>query len=313
MPEIAKLGHVALKTPKIEESLWFFRDVVGLEEVDRQGNTVFLKAWGDFEHHTLSLIPDDHAAVDHIAWRAKRREDVALFAEQLEDSGTKIRWIEAGVENGQGDAIRFSSPNGYPLEVYYDVEKPRAPEDKRSVIKTNAYRAWDHGISPRRIDHVNVTTDDPPEATKWLEELLGFKKREYIRLSDGHVLATWLGVSALAHDLAVGPDATGRTNGLHHVGFYVDNWHDVLRAADVFAEHGVESDHGPGRHAISQAVYLYTRDPGSGHRLELYSGSYLILDPDWEAVEWTEDDYRQWWGSEIERGKGSPMDETTLC
>lgn len=29
LPEISKLGHVALVTPDLEKSLWFFRDVIG--------------------------------------------------------------------------------------------------------------------------------------------------------------------------------------------------------------------------------------------------------------------------------------------
>jgi catechol 2,3-dioxygenase len=30
LPEIAKLGHVALVTPDLEKYLWFFRDFIGL-------------------------------------------------------------------------------------------------------------------------------------------------------------------------------------------------------------------------------------------------------------------------------------------
>jgi catechol 2,3-dioxygenase-like lactoylglutathione lyase family enzyme len=82
-PEIAKLGHVALVTPNLEQSLWFFRDVIGLDLVERRDDTVYLRAWGDWEHHTLTLRAGDAAVVDHIAWRTKRREDVDLFARQL--------------------------------------------------------------------------------------------------------------------------------------------------------------------------------------------------------------------------------------
>lgn len=311
-PEIARFGHIALITPDIEKSLWFFRDVVGLEEVDHQEETVYLKAWGDFEHHTLSLTPGSQAKVDHVAWRTKHPEDVEHFAELFEAKGTKTHWIEAGEEKGQGKAIRFQTPNGYPFEVYYDVEKPEAPKHKRSLLKSNKYRAWDHGVSPRRVDHVNLSTANSGEVSHWLQDNMGFNLREYIRLNDGSTPLNWLSVTALSHDIAVGTDTKGRPNRLHHLAYYLDNWHDVLRAADIFAEHDISTDAGPGRHAVSQAVYIYVKDPGSGHRLELYSGSYLILDPDWEPIEWNENEYRQWWG-EIRRGPGAPMDETTEC
>ena len=55
LPEIAKLGHVALVTPDLEKSLWFFKELIGLEETETVDGTVYLRAWGDFEHHTLSI------------------------------------------------------------------------------------------------------------------------------------------------------------------------------------------------------------------------------------------------------------------
>ena len=73
----------------------------------RENGTYYLRAWGDFEHHTLSLTPGDRGRIDHIAWRTKRPEDVEGFSELLEKAGTEVKWIEAGEEAGQGRAIRF--------------------------------------------------------------------------------------------------------------------------------------------------------------------------------------------------------------
>jgi catechol 2,3-dioxygenase len=54
-PEIAKLGHVALVSADIEQSLWFFKEIVGLEETIEVDGVHYLRAWGDFEHHTMSI------------------------------------------------------------------------------------------------------------------------------------------------------------------------------------------------------------------------------------------------------------------
>ena len=114
------------------------------------------------------------------------------------------------------------------------------------------------------------------------------------------------------YNLPCGMSVQG-TPGLHHVAFALDNASDVLRAAEIYAEHDLQPDHGPGRHAISQAVCIYTRDPASGVRLELYSSAYLVLDPDWEPVEWKAGEYRQWWGPEPIRGADAPLDVVTPC
>jgi biphenyl-2,3-diol 1,2-dioxygenase len=310
-PELARLGHVALRTPDLDKSLWFFDDVLGLELVERTADSAYLRAWGDFEHHTLALLAGDDAALDHVAWRTRTPGDVDGFRRRLAAEGVDVAECAAGDELGQGAALRFRSPTGLPYEIYYDVEKRRSP--RPSVMKTNSSRVWDHGISPRRLDHVNLVTPDVDIEEEWSRRVLGFRTHEYVTMDDGRIRASWLAVTALAHDLALGLGARPEARGLHHVAFYVDNAQDVLRAAEIFSEHELVPDHGPGRHAISQAVCLYTRDPGSGHRVELYSGSFLVLDPDWEPVEWKQSEYRQWWGPEPIRGEGSPLDVITPC
>jgi len=46
--DLASLDHVELLTPKPNESLWFFRDVAGMEEVHRQGQSVYLRCYNDY-------------------------------------------------------------------------------------------------------------------------------------------------------------------------------------------------------------------------------------------------------------------------
>lgn len=309
-PALARLGHVALRTPDLDGSLEFFQGVIGLEVTERDDAHAYLRSWGDHEHHTLMLIAGDEGRLDHAGWRTRASEDVDAFGEALSADGIEVEPVEAGAEAGQGRALRFRTPTGLPYEIYYDVEKRRA---NGTAIKTNTGRPWAHGISPRRLDHVNFVSPDVTAEEKWSCSTLGFRTRERALGADGSVRGAWLGVSALAHDLAIGTGPIAGNRGLHHVAFFVDNAADVLRAAEIFIEHGIEPDHGPGRHAISQAVCLYARDPASGHRVEIYSGSYLVLDPDWETVEWSASEYRQWWGPQPVRAEGSPIDVVTPC
>ena len=50
--DLAHLGHVELLTPKPEHSLRFFVDVMGMTESGRQGASVYLRGWDDYERHT---------------------------------------------------------------------------------------------------------------------------------------------------------------------------------------------------------------------------------------------------------------------
>ncbi len=304
LPEIAKLGHVALVTTNLEKSLWFFRDVVGLEVTETQGDTVYLRAWGDFEHHTLSLTSGVEARVDHIGWKAKRREDVHEFAQLLEKTGTDVRWVEAEEEVGQGKAIRFKLPTEHTFEIYFDMQKPLAEADRRSILKNQTYQSWRKGISPRRIDHVNIATSmDVTDLQAYLAEQLGFKLREYVGDDAEHMKGAWMSVTNLVHDVALTsrPDAP-TPNQFHHISYWLDDAQDLLRAADILTEHGIKFI-GPGKHGITQAMYVYVIDPGSGCRLELFSGGYLIFEPDWEPVAWTMEERstgNTYWGDTVQ-------------
>ena len=337
-PELAKLGHVAISTPDLARSTAFFHDILGLEIVEEHDGVVYLRGWGEFEHHSLSLR-DGPTGIDHVGWRTRRPEDVDAFAASLRDAGTEVEVVEPGRERGQGAAIRFTTPSGHPFELYYDVGKPLAPEERRSRLKNNSARQWDHGISARRIDHVNLATTDVAGGQRFLCEQLGFKVREYVkpsgramkafvspgvgpkvrelaRPSDEPVAASWMSVTSLVHDLALTLDARRRSGRFHHVAYYVDNWQDVLRGMDILAEHDVPIELGPGRHGIAQSFFCYVKDPGSGHRVEIYSGGYHIFDPDWEPIAWTEEDVQRglvWWGPPIKPGRGGPLDATTPC
>ncbi len=310
---LTKLGHVAIVTQDIERSLWFWTEIVGLEHVDQDGDTVFLRSWGDLEHHSLSLRPGPYSRIDHVAWRVRRAGDLDVVASALSARGVELQWIEPGEERGQGRAVRFDLPAGHRFELYHDIERAATPPELRSRIKTNASRAWTRGISPRRIDHINITTIDAAAVVEWLKDNLDFGLREYITLNDGTLAAAWLAVSALSHDIGVMVDPGGdKGDGFQHVAYHVDNAQDVIRAIEILRENNLPVDAGPGRHGLSQGIFAYARDPGSGHRLEIFTGGYLVFDADWQPIEWTEDEMPtalSYWGTQI---LGLPdMDVTT--
>jgi catechol 2,3 dioxygenase len=318
-PRLCKLAHVELVTPDVARSLAFFHDLLGMEIVAQDGSRVYLRCFGELDHHSLSLR-EGPTAVDHVAFRTMRAEDVSQFADRLEGS-VQIRHLPAGEELGQGDAIRFTVPSlEAPFEFFYNVEKPLAPPEMRSKLPSNSSRFWPTSAAPRRIDHVNLSTElsavDPAQA--WLRERLGFRASEYVQTRDGNVTGAWLAVTAQVHDLAVTVAQNGQRGQLNHLAFNMESFADVARAADIMVEHDIPVDIAPGRHGVTQGFFYYIRDPGSGHRIELFSGGYLIFDPDWEPLVWSEDDFQEgkhglaFFGPRWSR-ENNPNAETTPC
>ncbi|MBF6634322.1 MAG: VOC family protein [Planococcus sp. (in: Bacteria)] len=304
-PEIAKLGYISLVSADLEKSLVFFRDIIGLEETEEKDGVHYLRAWGDFQHHTLSIQQGDRGHVKHIGWRTKTKEDVAAFGKLLEEQGIAVDQVDAWKTPGIGESISFQVPSGHTFNLYFDVKRPPVDEHRRSVLKNQTYKSWAKGISPRRLDHVNLHTSAESSATySFMEEVLGFKMREYLISDEGNVLAGWMSVTQLVHDVAlVSRPETPTKARLHHISYWLDDSQDILRAADILREHHFDFV-GPGKHAISQALYLYVTDPGSGCRVELFTGSYLIFEPDWQPVEWTESERsfgNTYWGDSISK------------
>ena len=61
----------------------------------------------------------------------------------------------------------------------------------------------------------------------------------------------------------------------------------VIRACDALAAAGYADniERGPARHGISNALFVYVRDP-DGNRFELYTGDYLTVDRDQAPKRW---------------------------
>jgi catechol 2,3-dioxygenase-like lactoylglutathione lyase family enzyme len=51
--DIAHLGHVELFTPRLEESRWFFGEVLDMEEVAHDGQSVYLRCSDLYERVSL--------------------------------------------------------------------------------------------------------------------------------------------------------------------------------------------------------------------------------------------------------------------
>ncbi|MQY21577.1 VOC family protein [Nocardia macrotermitis] len=316
-PQIAHAAGINLGTPDLERSLKFYRDLLGMEVTAQSDGVAYLRGYQELTHHSLVLTQQAQAQVNTYSFRVRRPEDVELFHKQLTESDVEVLELPAGHETGRGTAIRFLIPGGeHPVELYYDIDKPLAPEELRSKLPTNSSRRRGWGV--RRLDHLNVQTGPSTvnQAEGWLREALGFKRREYIMVPQAPqtVMASWLSVTHQSHDIAIGisPD---ETNGrFHHVAFNIENYSDVLRIADELKDIDIEFGAGPGKHGIGQAMYLYIHDPGSGHRVELYSGGYQIMDPDFPEIEWTplEAEYGQtWYGNVLDVGPGAKFLETT--
>jgi catechol 2,3-dioxygenase len=294
--DIAHLGHIELLTPKPEESLRFFVDVMGMTESGRAGSSVFLRGFDDYERYSLKLTGAKTSGLGHMAFRTRTPQALERRAAALAGSGFDIGWTEGDI--GHGKTFVCRDPDGHVVELYYDTEWYAAPPELKPALKNQAQRYPARGVSVRRLDHFNCLAADIAANRAFFEKYLGFRLTEQIVLDNGTEAGMWLTATNKSYDFAYTLDRTGARGRFHHVTYAVDCREDVLRAADIFLENGVYIETGPHKHAVQQTFFLYVYEPG-GNRVEIANaGARLILAPDWKPIVWSEAERKkgQAWG-----------------
>lgn len=284
--DLAHLGHMELFTPKPEESLNFFVKVMGMSATARQGDSVYLRAYDDYQHHTLKLTASKTSGMGHMAFRARSPQALERRVAALKGSGYDIGWTDGDL--GHGPAFLCQDPDGHKVELYYETEWYQAPPELRPALKNQSSRFPARGINVRRLDHLNCLAVDIKANRIFFQDYLGCRLTEQIVMNDGSEAGMWLTVSNKSYDFAYTRDHTGTRGRFHHVTYAVDSREEVLRAADICLEEGIFIETGPHKHAVQQTFFLYVYEPG-GNRVEVDSaGARLILAPDWKPIVWTE-------------------------
>jgi catechol 2,3-dioxygenase len=294
--DIAHLGHLEMFTPKPEESVRFFVDIMGMTESGREGDSVYLRAWDDYERHTLKLTAAKHPGMGHMGLRARSPQALERRVKALEGSQFAVGWNKGDLCHGP--AFVCQDPDGHKIELYYETQWYDAPTGLRPALKNQAQRFPARGCNVRRLDHWNGLAVDIKANREFFENYLGFRLTEQIVLDTGVEAAMWMTCTNKSYDFAYTKDATGTKGRFHHVTYAVNSREEVLLAADIFLEAGIKIETGPHKHAIQQTFFLYVYEPG-GNRVEIANaGARLILAPDWRPIRWTEAERKkgQAWG-----------------
>ena len=294
--DVAHLGHIELLTNKPEASLDFFVNIFGLTESGREGDSVYLRAFDDYEFHTLKLTAANTTGMRHAGYRCASPQALQRRVQAIEKLGAGIGWTDGDL--GHGPAYLFRDPDGHLFELYYDTKRYQPPVAEMPALKNQAQRFHGRGAGVRRLDHFNLLAVDVGAIRDFLPAALGSRVTEQIILNSGEVAGCWFTVNNKSYDVAYTRDHTGSRGRFHHVTYAVDQREYLLRAADIFLENGVFIETGPHKHAIQQTFFLYVYEP-AGNRVEVANaGARLILAPDWQTVTWTEDERKkgQAWG-----------------
>lgn len=294
--DIAHLAHVELLTPKLDESIRFFTEIMGMSVTAVNGHSAYLRAYDDYEHHTLKLTAAKQPGMGHFAWRTRSPQALERRVAAIEAAGLGKGWSDGDL--GHGKSYCFHTPDGHNVEIYYETEWYQAGEADRPALKNQAARFPGRGVNLRRLDHLNLLAVDIPAIRDFHTDVLGARLTEVITFDDGSDKGVWFSVNNKSYDLAITEDHTGTNGRFHHLTYVVNSREEVLLAADICLENGVYIETGPHKHAIQQTFFLYVYEPG-GNRFEIANATArLIMAPDWKTIRWSQEERKkgQAWG-----------------
>lgn len=283
MSGILRPGFIQIRVLDMQRAVRHYVDWLGLEEVCRgDDGRVYLKAYDEFDHHSVVLREAPQAGMDCFAFKLSDDTALADYGTRVQRWGLAVEEVAPGEQPGIGRRLGFTIPSGHRVELYAEADMaPSHPQIHNPYL-------WDrepHGMRAIRFDHGLLYGPDIDAVEALFTEALDFGVPERIDMPDG-TLAIWLSVSNKPHDIAfVRHDTPGK---FHHAGFFLDSWESIGHAADIMVREGIPIDIGPTRHGVTRGQTIYFFDP-SGNRNEVYAGGYTYY-PDQPTRTWDEED-----------------------
>ena len=288
-PDVIRSGYAELIVTDLAASRAFYVDVLGLVVTAEDDDAIYLRAFEEYLHHSLVLRRGPVAALGRLAYRVRGQGQVDVAESWYRERGVATTRVPAGTTRGIGEAVRITDPLGFPIEFFYDADHVERLTQRYDLHPANALA---------RLDHFNIMVPDVRAAHAYYAEL-GFSVSEQISDDRENLYAAWMYRKSTVHDIAL---TGGDGPRLHHIAFATQNRDQILHTCDVLGalHKEIHIERGPGRHGVSNAFYLYLRDP-DGHRIEIYTNDYYTGDPDNPVVDWDvhDDRRRSFWGHAV--------------
>lgn len=136
----ARIGHIHLKVSNLEQSLKFYRDLLGFQITSVYGEgAVFLSAGGYHHHIGLNTWsskdgtppPEETTGLFHFAILLPDRKELARVFKRLWEINYPI---EGASDHGVSEAIYLRDPDDNGIEIYADRPEEEWPVDPRGNI-----------------------------------------------------------------------------------------------------------------------------------------------------------------------------------
>jgi catechol 2,3-dioxygenase len=256
-----RIDHFAIGAADVEETVAWYRDVIGLQEFASLDGRRLLGCGGRSAFDLV--IEPGGPGLRHVAYACFSEEEFDAAIVRLVSSGldeVPVPFLGPGVEAARAVAL----PGGHVVQVI----RRAVTDHYLRVADWNASAAH----SPRDIDHVNIAVRDVDATVHALSRALGLRLSDVHHVGEHGNVGAWMRSGERHHDFAI---IRNKSDGLHHVAYQLPDAAAMVMFADRLAAAGTTAEYGIGRHSPGSNLFLYSRDP-SGNRLELTADMALV-------------------------------------
>ena len=277
MSGIIRLGYVELLVNDLSQASDFYHRILGLQETQQEDEKIYFKCWDEYDHHSVVLKKGSSPGLVKLGWKVENEHDLEQLERKIEEYGIPTARISKNEEAAVGEALSFIAPSGQAMMLYADMDQVGKGFVPPEIVPMGLT-----GIAPPHLDHLVISAEDVDEMVRFLTSVLGFRISEQVLDPAGHSMISFLFKTNKAHDIAIAHGPSGR---FHHIAFYLDDWGEVRRAAEVLAHNQKQVEVPPSQHGITRGCTTYFRD-SAGNRIETYAGGYMTY-PDFPTITWS--------------------------
>jgi catechol 2,3-dioxygenase-like lactoylglutathione lyase family enzyme len=279
MIKVKDIAYVRFSAPDLDRMQRFAEDF-GLVVTSRDEERLFVR--GTDPEPYVHVTERGEAGFRGVAFAAQSADDLRAAAAM--EGASPIEKLDAP---GGGQCVRFTDPDGNPVEVVYGREKlSPLPVSGASPLNRGSDRQR-LGVLQRvptgppavkRLGHAVIRVSDFRRSNSWYADRFGLIPSDEIYLGDeANVVAAFnrcdRGEAYTDHHtfLCVGLGEPG----FDHAAFEVEDFDAVMAGRDHLAKAGYEHKMGVGRHVLGSQVYDYWLDP-FGHMVEHYTDGDML-------------------------------------
>lgn len=237
-------GYVALNVTDLDRSVSYYTKLLGLQLEGHDGTDVAYLRCSEY-HHNVVLYRAENAGIKRMAFQLESNDDLERAERHIRNLNWKIKKVDRNETEQlhQGHTFRFQIPESSLTFEFYAQMGLGQGEYKTTVARI------------QRLGHVVIRCAERDAVLRTLTEHLNFQVSDhfgdqvaFLRCFPNPYHHTF-GVSRASED------------GLHHVNFMVRDVDDVGSAMNRMRKAKVPVVYGPGRHDISNSIFIYFLDP----------------------------------------------------